>query len=218
MTRLQVLLPGGRWLFVLDALLVAWALTWIAFGLTVASEVKGLRELSGTVSNVGGAVEETGRSIGSLDDLPVIGGRVGEPSRRIEEAGRSAADSGRSSAGSIEELSFLLGLAVAVIPSVPLFGFYLPLRISRLREARAVEQALDDAHGDPRFAAFLARRAIDSLPYRRLSAVSRDPWRDIAEGRYERLAEAELGRLGVSRTLPAADDAAGAAPGGRHRG
>ena len=62
---------------------------------------------------------------------------------------------------------------------------------------RAVRTAADQAGDDPVFAELLARRAAVQLPMRRLVAVSPEPWRDLAEGRFEPLARAELERLGV---------------------
>lgn len=183
----------------LDTLLAAWAIVWIALAFMIAAEVRGLRELSDTVTKVGGAVAESGRTLQSLDDLPVLGARVDAPARRIEEAGESAVASGRSSRASVRDLSVLLAIAIAVIPSLPVLGFYVPLRIARAREARALRRAWRARGDDPAFREFLARRAITWIPYRSLAAVSPEPWRDFAEGDYARLAEAELARLGVTR-------------------
>lgn len=113
----------------MDALVVVWIIAWVALGLAVAREVDGLKELSGTVRTTGLAVEESGRAIRSLGPLPLVGDRLERPGRRIEDAGRSAASSARSSRRSIERLSVLLGLAIGVIPSVPLVALYLPARL-----------------------------------------------------------------------------------------
>ena len=45
-----------------------------------------------------------------------------------------------------------------------------------------------------------ARRAADVLPWDRLRVISADPWRDIANGEYRALADAELARLGLRRS------------------
>jgi len=121
----------------LDVLVVAWAAAWLVLGVQVGREVDGLKELSSTVRATGGAVEAAGQAVRSLESVPLVGERVAEPARRLEEAGRSAEQSGRSSRESIEALSLLLGFAVAVVPSVPVLGFYLLLRRGRHLQSRS---------------------------------------------------------------------------------
>lgn len=199
-------LPHGWRLTALDLALIAWAVVWIVLGVRVADEVKGLRELSGTVSTVGRAVEESSRTLRGVE-LPILGqgveelfgGEGAEVLRRAQEAGASARDSGRSSRESISNLSTLLGLSVAVIPTSPLLFLYLPLRLGRRREAQALRRTLREVGDGPDVERFLARRAIQNLSYRRLREVSPHPWRDAEEGRCSELADAELARLGLDR-------------------
>jgi hypothetical protein len=82
---------------------------------------------------------------------------------------------------------------------VPIVTLYAPFRISRRRDLRAIRRAARQAGGDPGFEEFLARRAAENLPYHRLREVTPNPWRDLEEGRYQALAEAELRRLGLRR-------------------
>jgi hypothetical protein len=202
MTSLEASLPAGRRLRLIDATLSAWALAWIVVGAVVASEVHGLAELSDTVGDVGAAVEASGVALSTLGGVPVIGdafgGALEAASERIQEAGRSAQESGASSRDSVDVLSVLLGLSVALIPSLPLLAGYLPARMSRAREVRALAEARRRSGDDPLFQEFLARRAAQSLPYRRLRDIAPEPWRELAEGRFGRLADAELERLGLS--------------------
>lgn len=114
----------------LDVAIVLWAVVWVFMGLRVADEVRGLSELSTTVIDVGVAVESAGVAIGSLSEVPFAGDRVAKPSAEVRAAGRSAIASGRSSRDSIRDLSTLLGVAVAVIPTAPLLFIYLPLRVA----------------------------------------------------------------------------------------
>jgi len=131
-------LPTGRRLIALDVGLALWAVVWVVLALEVATEVRGLSDLSSTVSRVGTAVEESGKALSELTNLPLgVGDRLDEPAKRIEEAGRSAQASGRSSRESVDSLSKLLAVAIGVIPSLPLLGFYLPLRVGYVRERRA---------------------------------------------------------------------------------
>lgn len=112
---------------------VVWASVWIFIGVRTADEVQGLRELSDTVVDVGHAVRSSGETIGGLAGLPLVGGRLEEPSQQIVRAGNSAVASGRASRESVQDLSVLLGVSIAIIPIVPLAVLlFVVLRIRRL--------------------------------------------------------------------------------------
>ena len=102
------------------------------------------------------------------------------------------------------ELTLLVGsLAVALVPSLPLVIGYLPPRLGRAREAAALRRLLIEGAGNPALERFLAQRAVEHLSYRELRRVSATPWRDVEDGRYSSLADAELARLGLRRPRPA---------------
>jgi hypothetical protein len=190
---------GARLIRVLDVAAIVWMATWIVLGFLVAREVRHLRELSDTVVVGGVAVEETGDLLASLEGVPFVGSQVADVAERVREAGRSAQASGAASRDSTQNLSVLLGLSIGLIPTLPLLGLYAPLRVAWTRETRAVRRALAARPSDPVLTEFLARRAVATLPYHELQAVSPDPFRDLEEGRFEALAERELERLGLSR-------------------
>src|SRR5689334_11366480 len=97
MSGMRALLPRGRALLGVDALIAAWVVLWIVLGLTIAGEVRGLRQLSTTVGRVGVALEQTGSTVDGLSGLPLVGERVGRTGRDIRAAGDSAVVSGRRS-------------------------------------------------------------------------------------------------------------------------
>ncbi len=76
MTRLR--LPGRRAQTALDLLLILWAALWIALGVRVAHEVRGLAELSTTVGSVGRAVTSVADT---LRGIPLIGDQIAGPLR-----------------------------------------------------------------------------------------------------------------------------------------
>lgn len=191
------LMPSSRTLPFLDAALALWVAAWIGLGVAIGINVANLTALSHTVTVDGQAVETVGRTLGSLGSVPLVGGEVSSAAHAVQRAGASAVSSGESSASSVKALSVLLAIAVALLPSVPVFGFYLPLRVQRVREARALRRALRERHGDPGLEVFLAQRAVSSLSYRRLREISPTPWSDIEEGRCAALAAAEVRRLGI---------------------
>lgn len=191
------LLPSARALVFVDAAMALWVVAWIGLGVAIGIDVQHLTDLSHTVSNDGAAVQAVGRTLGGLGAVPLIGGNLGHLADQVQQAGASAVHSGHSSASAIHALSILLAVAVALLPSIPVLGFYLPLRLERGREARAVRRALSEHAGDPRLEEFLARRAIATLGYRRLRNLPQ-AWEDLEHQRTDRLAAAELRRLGIA--------------------
>lgn len=192
-------LPTGRRLIAIDVALLIWIGGWIWGGVAVGNRVQGLENITTTVVKTGQAVTSVADILVDFTSLPLVGGKVDQAAQQVREAGQSAVASGRQSRGSIEDLSTLLALAVAIIPSAPLLGIYLPVRLSRWRERLALRRALA-APGTPNQAILrlLAERALTNVPYPVLRSVARDPWSELAAGRYEALAAAELDRLGLS--------------------
>jgi hypothetical protein len=141
MTPLHSLLPSRRAQLAIDAVLAAWAVLWVCLGIAIANEVRGLRQLSGTVTKIGGALQQTGQTLDGLADAPLVGDRVGAAATQIRDAGSSTIESGRISRSSIHDLSWMLGVFVAVIPTVPILGLYVPLRVAVERERRAARRA-----------------------------------------------------------------------------
>jgi hypothetical protein len=182
-----------------DLLLVVWVVGWIVVGLLIAHRVNGLARLSTTVEKAGQAAEASGTALHSLSGLPFVGGSVGRASERVIQAGQSAVANGRESRASVGDLATLLGIVVALIPSIPVLAVYLPLRIGRVRERLVVGAALAEAGGDPEFQEFLARRALETLSYRRLRGLVRRPWLNLDVRQRADLAAAELDKLGLGR-------------------
>jgi hypothetical protein len=189
---------GARLVRALDIAAVLWVVFWIVLALLVGREVRNLRDLSDTVVQAGVAIEDTGGLVRGLGSVPFLGDRVSKVADQVEAAGRSAQVSGRDSRDSTENLSVLLALAIGLIPTLPLLGLYLPLRLTWSRDARAVRGALRRQPGDALLAEFLARRAVLNFPYERLLSVSSSPFRDLEEGRFDALAALELERLGIA--------------------
>ena len=182
---------------VVDVAVVLWTIAWVSLAFAVASEVRGLRQLSVTVVAAGVAAEETGRAVAALDDLPLVGDDVGRLGDRAREAGERAQESGAASRESVESLSVLLGLTIGLVPTLPLLAVWVPLRIRRARDVRALSAAVASHGDDPAFCGFLARRAVERLPYARLLSLAPEPWRDASPEEERRLARAELERLGL---------------------
>lgn len=199
--QMTQVMPSSRALHLIDAAVAVWVAVWIALGVAIGVNVRQLSVLSNTVQANGRAVETVGKSLRSLEGLPLIGNQVGKDATQVANAGAAAVAAGRSSASSIRALSVLLAVAVALLPSIPVLTFYLPARLERRREANALLRALRERGSDADFRAFLARRAIEALGYHRLRQISATPWADVENGDTLPLAQAELRRLGISPRL-----------------
>ena len=189
----------ARLIHALDVAVVLWVVGWIVLAIFVGREVRDLRELSDTVVLAGVAVEDTGELLATLDNVPLIGGQVGDVAQEVQEAGASARQSGRESRDSTEDLSVLLALSIGLIPTLPLLGLYAPLRIAWTRDVRSVRRALIESSAEAVLNEFLARRAAANLSFDDLRAVTADPYGDLAAGRFDGLADRELERLGLRR-------------------
>src|SRR4051794_36210987 len=114
----------------LDAALAAWVIAWLALGYWTAREVRRLSTVTASVRSVGGAVVDAGDAIGALDRIPLVGGVVSRPGASIAAAGRGAQQAAADADGAGNRLSVLLGVAVGLIPTLPLLLVYLPPRLA----------------------------------------------------------------------------------------
>jgi hypothetical protein len=184
-----------RWL---NVGLAIWAAFWLGIAAYTAYEVAALRALSHTVVKAGAATESTGHALAAVGRLPFVGGQISHLAAQAVAAGASARASGASTATTIDQLAVLLGIAIALIPTVPLLALYLPLRLSWRRDRKAVRNAVARWDGEPELEAFLARRALAHMRYDELRELGYDgvdgspPQADLAA--------AELRRLGLDRS------------------
>jgi hypothetical protein len=183
----------------LNIALAIWAAFWIAVAAYTAYEVASLRELGHTVVKAGVATESTGHALAAVGQLPLVGGRIGHLAAQAVAAGASARASGASTATTVDRLAVLLGIAIALIPTVTLLVLYLPLRISWQRDRKAVRRAIAQWDGEPGLEAFLAQRALAHLPFHELRELGWDGTEASAVD--ADLAAAELSRLGLGSPL-----------------
>jgi hypothetical protein len=183
-----------------DLLLLLWALAWVLMGIAVANETRDFAAVTDNARDAGAATQRAGELLEGLTDLPLVGERLREPAETIQEAGRNTVEGAVESRERAEGLANLLGFSIAVIPSLPLLLFYVPGRLAAERDRRSVRSALREPGAG--LEELLAARAVAHLPYHRLLAVSADPLADLRDGRHTGLADAELARLGLSRSGP----------------
>lgn len=188
---------SARAMRALNVALAIWAAFWIGIAAYTAYEVSALRSLGQTVVKAGTATESTGHALAAVGHLPFVGGRVSRLAAQAIDAGASARASGASTESTVDRLAVLLGVAIALIPTVPLLALYLPLAFGWRRDRNAVRRAVARWDGEPELEAFLAHRALAHLRFDellKLGYADADGSPPDAE-----LAAAELRRLGLDR-------------------
>lgn len=192
-------------LILADLGLLLWIAGWIYVAVAVGLDVRSLGQLTSTLRSAGSAVTSAGHAASALGNVPFVGHSIGKLGQQVVRAGNNTQSTARYTGRSVRHLSLLLPIVIALVPIVPVLLVYLPLRIQRRREARAVARLV--RQGDVLEAQrLLAHRAVSNLSFHRLEALSDDPWQDLDDERYDVLAAAELRRLGV--TLPLHREAA----------
>jgi hypothetical protein len=126
--------PSRAFVVLLGVFVVVWTVVWILMGIWTQREVRTLRQLSTTVITSGRAVQQTGDALQGLSSIPFVGGDVGRVGRQVSAAGIDARRSGRSSRTAVDNLATLLGVSIALVPTVPMIALLIvTLRLVRER-------------------------------------------------------------------------------------
>jgi hypothetical protein len=183
----------------LDVATAIWLLGWLGIGIFVGVDVHHLGQLATTIDRAGHALQATGGTLGAFGHVPLIGGQLSRLATQLQVTAGNTIANAATAKTSVDQLSYLLGVVIVVLPWIPALALYLPFRMGRAREARAVRAAMESGDDPRQIERYLAERALLRLSYDRLREISADPWRDVAEGRVSDLAAAELVRVGVNR-------------------
>lgn len=183
----------------LDALVAFWLVLWLFIGAWSAVTIWHVADIGDTITSSGRALETAGTALTKVAAVPVIGERAGDLGDEVVVTAADVASRGQDVKGQLRQLSLMLGVSIMVMPTTPVVGLYLPLRLARRRETMAIRKALAQHGDDPQLDRHLAERALAHLPFTVVQPLSSNPRRDIAEGNARSLADAELGRLGLRR-------------------
>jgi hypothetical protein len=196
MGRMGWQFPSARAVRVLDVVIVAYLVAWVALGLVIGRDIAQQVELADQVVRVGATLRTTGEGFEALSAIPFVGDDIGAVAERVVTAGAEVEASGRASADAIREMSVLVAIALALLPTLVLVPLYLPMRLAWRRDVAGVREALRRDGQTPELRRVLALRALVTLPYDRLRDLEPDPWAAL-ERDDGRLAAAELERLGL---------------------
>ena len=197
--RFYPTLPAQRIRTVLRDLVVLLLLFLFAWlGLKVHNTVDQLAVLGTGVEDAGTEIQggfDTAAE--AVDGTPIVGDDL---ANGLRDAGRASggelAERGQEGRESVHQLANLLGLVTFLIPALLVLSLTLPERISQIRGLTAAERVLGGPL-DPDRRRLLAMRAAFSLPYGELVRYTRDPFGDLAAGRYDALIAAALEEAGL---------------------
>jgi hypothetical protein len=180
-----------------DALVVALLVLFAWLALKVHDAIDKLAVLGEGVEGAGAAVEGGfGTAADAVEGAPVIGDDLAGALREAGEGtGGEAVELGRESQEQVHDTADVVGLVTFLVPAVLLLFQAVPARIALVRRLTAANRAL--AGDDPERRRLIAMRAAFSLPYEELLRYTRDPFGDLAEGRYDALVSAALTEAGL---------------------
>jgi len=182
-----------------DVLVVVWIVAWVVLGVLLGRAIWEIGGLTDPIISNADGLKHTVEGLQRLGDLPFVGGVVDSVVDQVTGAAQSAQSQAQTVKTHIEQVAVAVGLLLALGPILLALLFYLPLRLPWKRDVAAVQRALAADPNDPVLLRYLAERAIEGMRYDRLRELSDDPWLDVERGDTERLADAELSRLGLSR-------------------
>jgi hypothetical protein len=208
--------PDRRWpafLRVLaDTVTVGWTIVWAYLGWLIYQTIMGLEVIADAITNTGttfnGWIASFRNAVpGGIPLLTQFLLDVADTLRKF--SGDSLVSTGHQIHDAVFQVAIVLALLVAVPPILLVMLPYSAWRWRDMRETGAalafVRIASLTGRAD-QARAVLAYRAVSTLSFRQLMSASADPVGDIAERRYERLANAMLKRAGLDPTRLAPPD------------
>jgi hypothetical protein len=181
-----------------DVLTVLLVVLFLWLGVRTYQAVDRLSVLGNAVADAGGSIRQGFGSVAdAVSGVPLVGQQI---ANAITSAGSGTggnlASLGEQGATSAHRLAILLGLLVGLLPTLVLLIAVLPGRIRQVRSLNAASVVLSDT-ADPAIRRVLASRAAFGLPYTVLLTHTRDPFGDLAAGRYDQLVAAALEDAGL---------------------
>lgn len=116
-----------RWL--LDAGVAAWVAGWIVIGVLVGTDLHHLDRLATTLGTSGEALAQTAQALHGFTHLPLVGKGLSKLVASIAITAHQVQANAALAGSSVDQLAYLLAVAIAAIPSVSVLSAYLPRRL-----------------------------------------------------------------------------------------
>jgi hypothetical protein len=208
--------PDRRWpafLRVLsDTVTVGWTIVWAYLGWLIYQTVMGLEAIANGITSTGATFNGWIASFRNAvpGGIPLLTQFLLQTADALKKySGDPLLSAGHQVHDAIFQLAIVLALLVALPPILLVMLPYAAWRWQDMRETGAalafVRIASMTGRAD-QARAVLAYRAVSTLSFRQLMSASADPVGDIAERRYERLANEMLKRAGLDPTRLAPSD------------
>jgi hypothetical protein len=208
--------PDRRWpafLRVLaDTVTVGWTIVWAYLGFLIYQTVMGLQVIADGITGTGATFNSWIASFRHAvpGGIPLLTQFLLDTADALKKySGDPLLAAGHNIHDAILQLAIVLALLVAIPPILLVMVPYGGWRWRDMRETGAalafVRIASLTGRAD-QARAVLAYRAVSTLSFRALMSASADPVGDIAERRYDRLADAMLKRAGLDPTRLAPHD------------
>ena len=187
---------------VADVATWVWVAFWVLVGAKVHEVISSFAE-AGRVLQAGGTnIQGAGETLGNaMADVPLVGAGIDDlTTGAFDTAGDPFIYVGRELESMLILVARLLALLVIGVMVIPWLSRYLPWRATRLATVRAAHRAIrrsSSGISDAAMERALATRALNRLSYPELLEHTSDPFGDFADGRYDRLARAELASVGL---------------------
>ena len=187
-----------RELRITDALVVAWVVLAVILGVMLGKEVHRLGQYGDSLNRTANALDQSADGLEIISKVPLIGGKVGNVVDDLHATAVSIRESASRTQDAAYRMSYLLAIALAVLPTAPLLAFYVPHRVRQISDHLALRRAIY-GRTDPAFSErYLAYRALRDLSFTELESLGADPWTEVRGGDLRELARAERRRLGLS--------------------
>jgi hypothetical protein len=193
-----------------DAATLIWLTIWITLGIRLYALLANLAETGRLVRDGGNRISDAGQTIGSaIQGVPLVGDGAAEGIRNaLLSAGEPLVAFGTDLERLLIIVAALLGGLLVAVAVIPWLNRYLPWRIARWRRLNAASRVIRGRPGsrapipESTVELLLASRAVHRLEYDELLEFTPDPFGDWVSGRHDRLAMAELDRVGLRAVAP----------------
>ena len=99
--------------------MAAWCALWLVVGVWTGYELWQLGELGGAVAETGRALGSAGDALQGLGSAPLVGERTEELGAQVTDRSADVVIQAEGARGSLRQLAVLLGLTVSLVPTVP---------------------------------------------------------------------------------------------------